>query len=50
MRVVANKKDAICTFSFTSYNDCVFMIDWGDGYVEKVNNGEGGRNPSDAFL
>lgn len=43
MRVVANKKDAICTFSFTSYNDCVFMIDWGDGYVEKVNNGEGGE-------
>lgn len=43
MRVVANKKDAICTFSFTSYNDCVFMIDWGDGNVEKVSNEEGGE-------
>ena len=43
MTVVANKKDAIYTFSFTSYNDCVFTIDWGDGYVEKVSNEEGGE-------
>lgn len=43
MTVVTNEIDSICTFSFTSYGDCVFTIDWGDGYVEKISNEEGGE-------
>ena len=43
MTVVTNEIDSICTFSFTSYGDCVFTIDWGDGYVEKISNEGGGE-------
>lgn len=43
MTVITNEIDSICTFSFTSYGDCVFTIDWGDGYVEKISNEEGGE-------
>ena len=43
MTVVTNEIDSICTFSFTSYGDCVFTIDWGDGDVEKISNEEGGE-------
>ena len=41
MTVVTKKSDGICSFSFISYGDCLFTIDWGDGQVEEINNEKG---------
>ena len=41
MTVVTKKSDGICSFSFISYGDCMFTIDWGDGQVEEISNEKG---------
>ena len=41
MTVIAKEPESVCGFSFISYGDCLFTIDWGDGYVEEINNGKG---------
>ena len=41
MTVTAKESESVCGFSFISYGDCLFMIDWGDGQVEEINNEKG---------
>ena len=41
MTVAAKGQKSVCGFSFTSYGDCQFTIDWGDGQVEAINNEKG---------
>ena len=41
MTVTAKESESVCGFSFISYGDCLFTIDWGDGQVEKINNEKG---------
>lgn len=41
MTVVAKEPESVCVFSFISYGDCLFTIDWGDGQVEEINNEKG---------
>lgn len=41
MTVATNKPQSACSFSFISYGDCLFTIDWGDGQVEEINNEKG---------
>lgn len=41
MTVAAKEQKSICGFSFTSYGDCQFTIDWGDGQVEEISNEKG---------
>ncbi len=41
MTVAAKEQKSICGFSFISYGDCQFTIDWGDGQVEEINNEKG---------
>lgn len=41
MTVVAKEAESVCGFSFISYGDCLFTIDWGDGQVEEINNEKG---------
>lgn len=41
MTVAAKEQKSICGFLFTSYGDCQFTIDWGDGQVEEINNEKG---------
>ena len=41
MIVVAKEPESVCSFSFISYGDCLFSIDWGDGQVEEINNEKG---------
>lgn len=38
MTVVAKESESICRFSFISYGDCLFTIDWGDRQAEEINN------------
>lgn len=39
--VAAKGQKSVCGFLFTSYGDCQFTIDWGDGQVEEINNEKG---------
>ena len=41
MTVTAKESESVCGFSFISYGDCLFTIDWGDGQVEEINNEKG---------
>lgn len=41
MTVAAKGQKSVCGFLFTSYGDCQFTIDWGDGQVEEINNEKG---------
>lgn len=41
MTVAINKPQSAYSFSFISYGDCLFTIDWGDGQVEEMNNEKG---------
>lgn len=41
MTIVAKEPESVCRFSFTSYGDCLFRIDWGDGQMEEINNEKG---------
>ena len=41
MMAVTNKPASVCGFSFISYDDCLFTIDWGDGQVEEISNEKG---------
>lgn len=41
MMVATKESESICGFSFVSYDDCLFTIDWGDGQVEEMNNEKG---------
>ena len=41
MTVAAKGQKSVCGFSFTSYGDCQFTIDWGDGQEEAINNEKG---------
>lgn len=41
MTVATRKPQSVCGFSFISYGDCLFTIDWGDGQVEEINNEKG---------
>lgn len=41
MTIVAKEPESVCRFSFTSYGDCLFRIDWGDGQMEEINNEDG---------
>lgn len=41
MTVAAQGQKSVCGFLFTSYGDCQFTIDWGDGQVEEINNEKG---------
>jgi len=41
MTIVAKESESVCRFSFTSYGDCLFRIDWGDGQMEEINNEKG---------
>ena len=41
MTVTAKESESVCGFSFISYGDCLFTIDWGDGQVEEINNKKG---------
>ena len=41
MTVAAREPQSVCGFSFISYGDCLFTIDWGDGQVEEINNEKG---------
>lgn len=41
MTIVAKEPESVCSFSFISYGDCLFTIDWGDGQVEEINNEKG---------
>lgn len=39
--VVTKEPEFVCRFSFTSYGNCLFTIDWGDGQVEEIGNEKG---------
>lgn len=41
MTVTAKESESVCGFSFISYGDCLFTIDWDDGQVEEINNEKG---------
>ena len=41
MTVAVREPQSVCGFSFISYGDCLFTIDWGDGQVEEINNEKG---------
>ena len=41
MTVAAQGQKSVCGFLFTSYGDCQFTIDWGDGQVEAINSEKG---------
>ena len=41
LTVTAKEPESVCGFSFISYGDCLFTIDWGDGQVEEINNEKG---------
>lgn len=41
LTVVTKKPESVCRFSFTSYGNCLFTIDWGDGQVEEIRNEKG---------
>lgn len=41
MTVAAQGQKSVCGFLFTSYGDCQFTIDWGDGQVEEISNEKG---------
>lgn len=41
LTVVTKEPESICGFSFTSYGNCLFTIDWGDGQVEEIHNEKG---------
>lgn len=41
MTVTAKESESVCGFSFISYGDCLFTIDWGDGQVEEIINEKG---------
>ena len=41
MTVTAKEPESVCDFSFISYGDCLFTINWGDGQVEEINNQKG---------
>lgn len=44
LTVTAKEPESVCGFSFISYGDCLFTIDWGDGQVEEINNEKGEWN------
>ena len=41
LTVVTKEPESVCRFSFTSYGNCLFTIDWGDGQVEEIRNEKG---------
>ena len=41
LMVTAKEPESVCGFSFISYGNCLFTIDWGDGQVEEINNEKG---------
>ena len=41
MTVIGKEPEFACSFSFVSYDDCMFTIDWGDGQVEEISNETG---------
>lgn len=41
LTVVTKEPEFVCRFSFTSYGNCLFTIDWGDGQVEEIGNEKG---------
>ena len=41
MTVATQGQKSVCGFLFTSYGDCQFTIDWGDGQVEEISNEKG---------
>lgn len=41
MTVAVREPQSVCGFSFISYGDCLFTIDWCDGQVEEINNEKG---------
>lgn len=41
LTVVTKEPESVCRFSFTSYGNCLFIIDWGDGQVEEIRNEKG---------
>lgn len=41
MTIVTKEPESVCRFSFTSYGNCLFIIDWGDGQVEEIRNEKG---------
>lgn len=38
LTVVTKETESICGFSLTSYGDCRFTIDWGDGQTDEISN------------
>lgn len=41
LTIVTKEPESVCRFSFTSYGNCLFTIDWGDGQVEEIRNEKG---------
>lgn len=41
LTIVTKEPESVCRFSFTSYGNCLFIIDWGDGQVEEIRNEKG---------